>query len=54
MECHPLAAAVFFKMGMYCAGCPAEAFHTLEEAARAHHMDPEMLIHNLNQEVLAK
>lgn len=51
---HPRAASVFFKMGMYCVGCPAEAFHTLEEAARAHHLDPEALIRNLNQAIFGE
>jgi hybrid cluster-associated redox disulfide protein len=31
---HPSAMGVFIKRKMPCIGCPAEAFHTMEDAAR--------------------
>ncbi|MBS3778978.1 MAG: DUF1858 domain-containing protein [Desulfovermiculus sp.] len=46
---HPRAVRVFFKLGMHCTDCPAEGFHTLEEAARAHNRDPNLLIKELIQ-----
>ena len=33
---HPCATAAFIKRRMLCVGCPAQAFHTLEEVARIH------------------
>lgn len=51
---YPRAAIVFLRMGMHCPGCQAEAFHTLEEAARAHNRDPERIIDELNQELFSE
>jgi len=31
---HPSAIGVFIKRKMPCIGCPTEAFHTIEDAAR--------------------
>jgi hybrid cluster-associated redox disulfide protein len=36
LEQHPRATAVFIERKMLCVGCPAQAFHTLEEVARIH------------------
>jgi hybrid cluster-associated redox disulfide protein len=36
LKLHPPATTVFIKHRMLCVGCPAQAFHTLEEAARNH------------------
>ena len=33
MTRHPSAIGVFIRRKMPCVGCPAEAFHTIEEAA---------------------
>ena len=33
MARHPSAAGVFIKHKMHCIGCPADKFHTVEEAA---------------------
>ena len=33
---HPCATAVFIKRRMQCVGCPAQAFHALEDVARIH------------------
>jgi hybrid cluster-associated redox disulfide protein len=33
---HPCATAVFIKRRMLCVGCPAQAFHALEDVARIH------------------
>jgi len=34
MMTHPSAIGVFIRRKMPCIGCPAERFHTIEEAAR--------------------
>ena len=36
LERHPRATAAFIKRRMLCVGCPAQAFHALEDAARIH------------------
>ncbi|MBP1710232.1 MAG: hypothetical protein H6Q49_434 [Deltaproteobacteria bacterium] len=36
---HPRAASIFIKRKMLCVGCPSEAFHTLEDAARLYGFD---------------
>jgi hybrid cluster-associated redox disulfide protein len=36
LENHPRATAEFIKQRMPCVGCPAQAFHTLEDVARIH------------------
>jgi len=36
LKLHPRATAAFIKRRMLCVGCPAQAFHTLEEVARIH------------------
>jgi len=33
---HPCATVMFIARRMLCVGCPAQAFHTLEEVARIH------------------
>lgn len=51
LEKYPRATIVFFRMGMHCPGCQAEAFHTLEEAARAHNRAPELMVDELNRAI---
>jgi len=36
LKLHPRATAAFIKRGMLCVGCPAQAFHALEDVARIH------------------
>ncbi len=36
MERFPSVISVFLKHRLACVGCPAEAFHTLEEVARVY------------------
>ncbi|MCF8026384.1 MAG: DUF1858 domain-containing protein [Desulfobacteraceae bacterium] len=54
LEKYPRAAIVFLRMKMHCPGCQAEAFHTLEEAARAHNRDPAELVDELNRELFSE
>jgi hybrid cluster-associated redox disulfide protein len=54
LEKYPQAVRVFFKLGMQCPGCPAEGFHTLEEATRAHNRDPEVFFQELEQELFSE
>jgi len=36
LESYPRATAAFIKRRMLCVGCPAQAFHTIEDVARIH------------------
>jgi hybrid cluster-associated redox disulfide protein len=36
LERYPRATATFIKRRMLCVGCPAQAFHTIEDVARIH------------------
>ncbi|MFP3928298.1 MAG: DUF1858 domain-containing protein [Desulfobacteraceae bacterium] len=36
MARHPSTIGVFIKRRMLCIGCPAESFHTIEDAALIH------------------
>lgn len=41
---HPAAARFFLERNMLCAGCPTEAFHTLQDVARIHRQAlPELI-----------
>jgi len=50
---HPEAAPVLMEVGMHCLGCPSAQFETLEEAAKVHGMDPEVLFEKIS-EVIGK
>ena len=36
LEHYPRATAAFIKRRMLCVGCPAQAFHAIEDVARIH------------------
>lgn len=40
---YPQLLQPFLDMGLMCAGCPTEAFHTLEDVAREYHLDLKRL-----------
>jgi len=44
---HPTAMRVFIKRKMLCAGCPAQAFHTLEDVARIHGLAVSAFVKNV-------
>ncbi|QDR79267.1 DUF1858 domain-containing protein [Sporomusa termitida] len=46
---YPDTIAVFRRYGMGCFGCAAAGFENLEEGARAHDIDIEILINDLNK-----
>ncbi|RLJ05190.1 MAG: disulfide oxidoreductase [Candidatus Aenigmatarchaeota archaeon] len=51
---HPETVNVFFEHGMHCIGCALAAFETVEEGARAHGIDVEKLVEDLNKIVNKK
>ena len=44
---HPQAIDFFLKRKMLCVGCPAEAFHTLEEVADSYGIEFKRLLKEL-------
>ena len=46
---HPETVAVFRQHGMGCFGCAAANYENLEEGARAHAIDIELLLSDLNK-----
>jgi len=39
LDRYPQLLQLFMDIGLLCLGCPAEAFHTLEDVAREYHLD---------------
>ena len=51
---HPEAVEVLMNEGMYCIGCPASMFETIEQGAVAHGIDPNELISKINNKIKDK
>ncbi|MEA2061998.1 MAG: DUF1858 domain-containing protein [Thermodesulfobacteriota bacterium] len=47
LDDYPSTISVFIKRKMPCIGCPAEAFHTIEDAARFNGIPLEALLCDL-------
>jgi hybrid cluster-associated redox disulfide protein len=45
----PQTATVFFSAGMDCLDCPSARAESIEDAAEAHGIDVEDLVHQLNR-----
>jgi len=45
---------VFLKYGFHCFGCAAASFENLEEGAKAHGVDTDKLVEELNEAIKAK
>jgi hybrid cluster-associated redox disulfide protein len=51
---HPETLPVFMKHGMHCVGCVAARFENLEEGAKAHGIDVDKFVKDLNEAVKAE
>ena len=49
LEKYPMTLHIFMDMGLLCAGCPAEAFHTLAEVAKEYNLDVDQLLRHINK-----
>ncbi|ACK50472.1 hypothetical protein Msil_1522 [Methylocella silvestris BL2] len=47
MRQRPQTIGVFLRRRLYCVGCPVGHFHTIEEAAREHGLEPKALLAEL-------
>jgi len=45
---YPETVEVFLKYGFHCLGCAAASFENLEEGAKAHNIELEALLKDLN------
>ncbi len=50
----PETITVFAKHGMHCVGCTIASFETIEQGAKAHEMDLDKLLDDLNKAVNKK
>jgi hybrid cluster-associated redox disulfide protein len=50
IESDPKAAMKLAEQGLFCGGCPMAQFETIEDGARAHGVNVEKLIKELNGE----
>ena len=49
MEKHPKAQDVLMGKGMHCIGCPMSQMESLEDGCKAHGIDPEEVVKELNE-----
>lgn len=54
LEKHPEAAEELFSAGMYCAGCPAASFETIEQGAEMHGFDGDEIVKRINKRINKK
>ncbi len=54
LERRPQATGVFIKRRMLCVGCPAESFHTLEDAAKLYGINLNDLVTAISRVVHKK
>ena len=47
MRSYPAAIGIFIRNKMPCIGCPAEAFHTIDDAARMNGIPLKYLLEDL-------
>jgi hybrid cluster-associated redox disulfide protein len=50
----PKTVEVFSKYGLHCFGCFAAAFENIEQGAKAHGIDVDKLIEDLNKAIKKK
>jgi hybrid cluster-associated redox disulfide protein len=44
LDRYPRLLRAFMDLGLFCGGCPTEAFHTLDDVAKAYGYDVKKLI----------
>ena len=49
IEKHPETLEVFNKYRFHCIGCAAASFESIEDGAKAHNIDIEKLVEELNK-----
>lgn len=49
LQNHPETVEIFLKHGFHCLGCAAASFENLKEGAKAHGIDTDKLVGELNE-----
>jgi hybrid cluster-associated redox disulfide protein len=49
LEKKPESAGIFMKHGIHCLGCVAAHFETLEQGAKAHGINADKLVEEINE-----
>ena len=49
LQKYPESVEIFLKYGFYCLGCAAASFENLEDGAKAHGIDADKLVEELNE-----
>lgn len=52
LDTYPQTLQMFLDMGLLCAGCPAESFHTLADVAKEYKIDVNTLVDNINKNII--
>lgn len=51
LQKHPKAAEILLGKGMHCIGCPMAQMESLEEGAKAHGLDADEIVKELNEKI---
>jgi len=51
LQNYPQSVEVFIKHGFHCLGCAAASFENLEDGAKAHGIDVDKLVEELNETI---
>lgn len=54
LQRHPESVEIFLKHGFHCLGCAAASFENLEDGAKAHGIDADKLVEELNEAIKEK
>lgn len=51
IEKHPEAVEILMNKGMHCMGCPMAQMESLEDGAKAHGLDVDEIVKELNEKI---
>lgn len=51
LEEYPQTATALAEVGMHCLGCPSAQHETIEQAARVHGMEPDVLLVKIKEAI---
>ena len=51
LEKHPKSQEILLNKGMHCIGCPMSQMESLEDGCKAHGIDPEAVVKELNKKI---
>ena len=54
LEKHPEVAEILFEKGMHCIGCPMSQMESLEDGIKAHGLNVDEIVKELNSKIKTK